>query len=169
MSTELELNLGQLLMILLAQTSKILDKKYQKQLKKVGLPGEYFAILHEISCLQGEATPHAVARTMIFEPHTISTNISKMEREGLVTKTKNMKYKHMVRIEITDKGKTLMDKAWKIMSKTDSYWKTAISENEVRQLILSLTKIRDKNISSVFSNTKELTDFTAKWPPELKE
>lgn len=169
MSKELELNLGQLLLILLAQTSKILDKKYQKQLKKIGLPGEYFAILHEINCLDGEATPHAVARTMIFEPHTISTNISKMEREGLVTKTKNMKYKHMVRIEITDKGRALMDEAWKVMSKTDNYWKTAISENDVKNLIISLTKIRDKNISSVFNDTKELTDFTFKKPYRPQE
>lgn len=167
MPREIETSLGQLIIILLAQTDRIIGKKYQKQMEKIGLPGLYFSILHEIDCLDGEASPHAIARTMIFEPHTISTNISKMEHEGLVTKTKNMKYKHMVRIEITDKGRSLMNKAWKMMSKLDNYWKSAISEDEAKQMVTLLTKIRDKNISKVFGNTKELTNFKLKEPTKF--
>ena len=60
--------------------------------------------LYAISILGEEVTPARISQWQILEPHTISGMVSRMEKEGLVKKVKDLRKKNWVRVVITEKG-----------------------------------------------------------------
>jgi DNA-binding MarR family transcriptional regulator len=98
------------LWLLLSQTRSAIFKVRHK---KVGqyLPPNQAAALVSIWALKGQVTPAALARRLFLEPHTVSELIIRMEKKGLVTKTKDNIRGNVVRISITDKGREVCKKS----------------------------------------------------------
>ena len=92
------------LWLLLSQTRSAIFKVRHK---KVGqyLPSNQAAALVSIWVLEGQVTPAALARRLFLEPHSVSELIIRMEKKGLVTKTKDNVRGNVVRISLTDKGR----------------------------------------------------------------
>jgi DNA-binding MarR family transcriptional regulator len=92
------------LWLLLSQTRSAIFKVRHK---KVGqyLPPNQAAALVSIWALEGQVTPAALAHRLFLEPHSVSELIIRMEKKGLVSKTKDNVRGNVVRISITDKGR----------------------------------------------------------------
>ena len=98
------------LWLLLSQTRSAIFKVRHK---KVGqyLPPNQAAALVSIWALEGQVTPAALARRLFLEPHSVSELIIRMEKKGLVSKTRDSVRGNVVRISITDKGRDVCMRA----------------------------------------------------------
>ena len=105
------------------------------------------AVLFAIQAIGEEATPAEIARWLFREPHSISELLSRMERDGLVRRVKDLCRKNLVRIVLTEKGREVYHKSTKrelvceIMS--------SLSEEERQQLRSCLQKLRDKALKEL--------------------
>ena len=98
------------LWLLLSQTRSAIFKVRHKKVGQYLHPNQAAALV-SIWALEGRVTPAALARRLFLEPHTVSELIIRMEKKGLVSKTRDTKRGNVVRISITDKGRDVCMRA----------------------------------------------------------
>ena len=76
----------------------------ERELNRSGISTIEARVLAVIEAMNVPSTPSELARWMIREPHTISKVLIRMEKEGLIKKTKDLERKNLVRISMTKKG-----------------------------------------------------------------
>lgn len=130
------------LWVLLQYTRDAIVRARQKDLKKYNISTRQGTVLLFVKATGEKATPADIARWLLREPHSISNLVSRMERDGLVRKVKDLRRKNMVRIELTDKG----HKAYSQTTERRSIHEimAALSEEEREQLRTSLHKLLAK-------------------------
>ncbi len=99
------------------------------------------AVLFIIMANGGVATPNEISKWLLKEPHTVSAILSRMERNGLVTKTKSKGGKGRINVTLTEAGKQAYLKTEKAVSVNDIL--TCLSDGEQEHLSSLLKKIRD--------------------------
>ena len=62
-------------------------------------------VLFILDAIEGKATPTEISRWLLREPHTVSVLLTRMEREGLVSKAKDPGKKSTVTVTLTEKGR----------------------------------------------------------------
>src|SRR3972149_3534581 len=77
------------LWILLHQTRDVFHKVRKKEVAKYGITATQSAVLFIISANGGQATPTVISNWFLREPHTISSVLTRMEKQGLVSKIRN--------------------------------------------------------------------------------
>ncbi len=85
-------------------TKDVLDRLRNRELKACGINLEYRGVLNAVKRQGMNATPGEIAKSRGRRPHTISQVIRNMEKEGLITRHKDLNRRNMVRIALTDKG-----------------------------------------------------------------
>lgn len=93
------------LYILLANTRDLIVRAREKELRQYNVTPEQAAILFAIHTIGDKATPAKIARMVMRKPHTISVNLSRMGKAGLIKKTNDLDKKNMVRVRLTEKGR----------------------------------------------------------------
>jgi DNA-binding MarR family transcriptional regulator len=88
----------------------------EKELRKYHLTPEQAHILFIIKSLKEEASPIRIASLIFRERHSVSTLVQRMEKKGLIKKTKDLERKNMVRVSLTKKGET----SYALSTKRDS-------------------------------------------------
>ncbi len=78
--------------------------------KDTGVTTRQIAMLHVINRLGDEATPVAIARKQGRARTTISNILIRLERMGLLTKTKDLQRSNLIRVALTDRGKEVLEK-----------------------------------------------------------
>lgn len=94
------------LWLLLSQTRSAIFKVRHKKVGQYLHPNQAAALV-SIWALNGQVTPASLARRLFLEPHSASELIIRMEKKGLVTKSRDKKRGTVVRISITKKGREL--------------------------------------------------------------
>jgi DNA-binding MarR family transcriptional regulator len=94
------------LWLLLSQTRSAIFKARHKKLGKY-VHFNQAAALVTIWALNGTATPATLSRHLFLEPHSVSELIVRMEKKGLVTKSREKERGNVVRISITEKGRKI--------------------------------------------------------------
>jgi len=99
------------------------------------------AVLFIVDSIGDEATPAEISRWLLRKSHSVSGLLDRMEKDRLITKTKNLHKKNLVRVTITEKGR----KALALSLKRESINNTLsiLSKEEQEQLYSSLEKVRD--------------------------
>ncbi|MDN4186647.1 MAG: hypothetical protein QY871_06230 [Dehalococcoides mccartyi] len=162
------LKIGHYLTILLHHNSHLNHKKLEQELRKVGLTVERFIILHAICTLGGITNPSSITRETILEPHAISAVLVRMEKDGLITRTSYDKPKNMVKVELTEKAKGLIEQAWLKMPKMDEFWKDCLTNEEVKTLLTLLEKVREHNLPVIYGDKKRSYIPIPKYDPKTK-
>lgn len=90
--------------LLLSQTRSAIFKVRHKKVGQYLHPNQAAALV-SVWALDGQITPAMLARRLFLEPHSVSELIIRMEKKGLVRKTRDSKRGNVVRISITDKGR----------------------------------------------------------------
>jgi len=130
------------LCVLLQQTCKAISEACQQELKQYGISPSQAMALFVIKAIGDKATPAEVARWISQKPHSVSELISRMEKQGLVRKVKDLDRKNLVRVVLTEEGReayyhsTRRESIHQIMS--------FLSEGERQQLRHCLQTLRDK-------------------------
>lgn len=132
------------LWVMLEQAQSAVFAAREKELTQYGTSPMKAAVLFIVQSIGKEATPAEIARWILRKSHTVSGLLDRMEKDGLITKTKNLPKKNLVRVTITEKGK----KALRNSMKRESIRRTfaAIPEKDREQLYAQLMKLRDKGL-----------------------
>jgi DNA-binding MarR family transcriptional regulator len=133
--------------MLLLQTRDALLQAREKELHQYGISAEQAEVLFILQAISYRPTPTDIARWMLRRPHTIGALLNRMERKGLVRKTKNSVRRNLVRVELTEKGQqayyqaTKMKSIHKVMSR--------LSEEEHQQLDWCLSTLRARELKEL--------------------
>lgn len=135
------------LWLLLAQTRQLMLKAWQKELNQYNISARHISVLHVIQAIGHRATPAEISRWLYSEPHSVSELLSRMEKQGLVRKVKDLEAKNQVRIVVTGKGREICYQVAELEIVRNMI--SSLSEEERQQLRLHLLKLRHKALKEL--------------------
>jgi DNA-binding MarR family transcriptional regulator len=92
------------LWLLLTHARYAVFRAREKELQRYGVSPEQVGLLFVVQALGNKATPAALSRYILRQPHTVSALVDRMARRGLVKKVKDLDRKNLVRVVMTEKG-----------------------------------------------------------------
>ena len=133
---------------LLAQARRALLNVRQKELKPYGISAKKSALIRAVEAMTDRtATPAEISRWLFREPHTISELVTRMERQGLVSRAKNLDSKKLVRVSLTEKGREICNQSKKLGSIRRIL--SCLSEEEQQQLLSYLFRLREEALKEL--------------------
>lgn len=138
-STDQDYNLW----VLLAQARSAMFRARQQELRQYGITPRQAAVLFIVQAIGHKATPAEISRWLFREAHSVSDLLNRMEKQGLLRKVKDLDRKNMIRIELTDKGREMLDNA--MQRESIHRIMSSVSNQEREQLRSILQKIRDES------------------------
>ena len=147
---------------MLCQAKDTMLKAREKELIQYSISPEQATVLLVIQTLGEAATPAEISRWMLRRHHTTLGILERMERKGLVSKTKDAVRKNLIRVTLTEKGQQAYYHSTKIESihKIISY----LSQEQCQQLSPCLEKLRDAALKDL-RNTVSKEFVTKQRPP----
>lgn len=135
------------LWVLLAQTREAMLKSRQKELGRYNISPRQNAVLLFLQVAGDKATPAEISRGLFRESHTISEILSRMEKQGLLKRVKDLSRKNLVRVELTEQGREACNRS----ARRESIHKilSVLSSEERQQLELYLRRLRDKALQLI--------------------
>jgi MarR family transcriptional regulator, organic hydroperoxide resistance regulator len=97
------------LWLLLTHTRYAIFRAREKELQRYGVSPEQVGLLFVVQALGNKATPAALSRHILRQPHTVSALVDRMAKRGLVKKVKDLDRKNLVRVVMTEKGQKTYD------------------------------------------------------------
>ncbi len=130
---------------MLRRTYLTILRARQRELSRYGMSAEAAGVLHAIVRLQKEATPTSIAEQLSLERNSVSEQLKRMEKDGLIERVKDLDRKNRVRVSLTVKG----HQAYLRSSRNRSTLRivSALSLEEQRQAWLLLARLQTKAIS----------------------
>ena len=114
----------------------------QKELAPFNISSRQAYILYILQNLGHKATLVELAEHNEREINTLSVQMTKMEKDGLVKKIRETPKSTLLRFELTEKGLEVYQQSKKM--KTDKAIMSALTDEECSELISSLTKVISK-------------------------
>lgn len=130
------------LWLLMLQTSHLMSRSRQKELRPIGLKRMEATILQALLLTDHAPTISELSRMIIREPHTVGSLVYRMERKGLLKIKNDLKRKNLKRLMITEKSKELAIKTIAIPSIREIM--TCLSDEDQTKLRQYLRTIRSK-------------------------
>jgi DNA-binding MarR family transcriptional regulator len=119
------------LWLLLAQTKSALFKAREKKLGHYVHHNQAVALVF-IDSHKGKATPSMVSHTLSLEVQSVSGLINRMEKKGLVIRTRDPQRKNVTRLSLTEKGREMAEKVRQLDFVRDTI--SQLSEEQQEQL-----------------------------------
>jgi DNA-binding MarR family transcriptional regulator len=139
---------------LLSQASNALGRVADSELGQVGISMMQAAVLVFVKNSKEPVIPAHISRWLFREPHTISQLLMRMEKQGLVKRTRDLEKKNWVRITLTEKGEAAYkhQTEMRVISKILSI----LSPEECNKLGASLKKLRDEAVKELDARPRHL-------------
>jgi DNA-binding MarR family transcriptional regulator len=122
-----------------------------RELSQCGITLEQSATILTIKKLNSQeikSTPGEISKWLFREPHSASRILTRMEKDGLVTKKNGLgKKRNEVHITLTEKGEQVY--SCSLMRKSIQELMSTFSETECLQLYALLEKLRDKGLQAM--------------------
>jgi len=141
----------------LLQVADIFVKIRERELLPQNLSATSAAILFLVEAMGKDVTPAKITRMLLREPHSISGILIRMEKNGLLKRTKNMERKNLIRITLTTKGENALKQAMKKAGTTHVLSK--LTEEQRSKLKQSLSVLKEAGMKELHLNPKALP-----WP-----
>ena len=125
---------------LLNQTTETIFRARQKELEEYDITTSQGAVLFITKTLGEKATISEISRWLFRKPHTVSEIVSRMEKRGLLKKTKAPQRKDVTKITLTPKGLEVYRKSKKRQSFQNII--SSLSSEEQQQMMLFLRKLK---------------------------
>ena len=140
------------LWVLLSQSGSLMLRARNKELSQYDLTARQAAVLFIISAIGDKATPTDIAKWLLREPHSVSSILIRMEKEGLISKAKDLHKKSRRNVALTEKGKRALGQS----SKRESIHEimSCLSKEECQQLRLTLEKLRNEALNRITTVSK---------------
>jgi len=127
--------------IMLDQAHAAIYADREKELRQYNLSTMKSAVLFCINQIGSEVTPAELSRWLLRRSHSVSGLLNRMEKDGLIKKTKDLHRKNLVRVTVTEKGKQAYKDSLKSVSIRRLMY--CLSVEERKQLYSSLEKLRN--------------------------
>lgn len=139
---------------LIGQTRWLMLKARTMELSRFNISPMQVAVLFAVLVIDEKATPIEISRFLFREPHSVSELVSRMEKDGLVRKVKDLDNKGQVRVVLTEKGHETYSRS----SNRESIHEimSCLSEEERQQLKSCLLKLRDKALKQMALEREKL-------------
>ena len=139
---------------LLSQASNALGRVADSELSQAGISMMQAAVLVFVKNSKEPVIPAHISRWLFREPHTVSQLLMRMEKQGLVKRTKDLDRKNQLRITLTEKG----EKAYQTQIEMRSIGKilSTLTPEECDRLGARLKKLRDEAVKELDSRPREL-------------
>ena len=130
------------LWMLLDQVATLILNARDQELSQYGTTAMQAGVLFVTTRVGKETTPAEISRWILRKPSSVTGILDRMERAGLIKRSKDLPRRNLVRITLTDKGQ----KAYKQSLKRDTIRRimSTLSEEEQQQLAALLEKLRAK-------------------------
>lgn len=128
----------------LRRTSRLLAKARQRELAKYDISEDASAVLFTVSSLGRQAIPATISRYLFLEQHSVSQLLTRMERDSLIRRVRDLERKNYVRIGLTAKGRDLFIKSNRQRSTKPIM--SVLTDEEQQGLWLLLVRLRDRAI-----------------------
>lgn len=128
---------------LIRQVDNAMYRCREKELIGSGCTAVDTAVLYTLSIAPEGITQAEIARLIFREPNTVTMLLRKLEKKGLVRRTKDLERKNLVRVTITPKGEQTLSEAmarWNVIRDIVS----CLSEEEKIHLRSSMLKLHRK-------------------------
>ena len=135
------------LWILLNQARDVMFKAREKELRQYDISAVQAAVLFVLEAVGEKATATEISRWLLREHHTISSLLTRMEKEGLVIKARNSDKKSEKNVSLTEKGKRTYNRSLNRESIQEIM--SCLSEEEHQQMGSLLEKLRDKALKNL--------------------
>lgn len=122
-------------------------KVRQKELDQYDITLQQSAVLRVALRLGKKATPTEISRQLFLELNSISEQLRRMEKDGLVRKVKDLDRKNLIRIEVTQKGYDSYCKSR--TQKYIDYVMSSLTEKERLELWSILAKLRARAVEEL--------------------
>ena len=141
----------------LLQVSDILFKIRERELLPWNLSATSAAILFLVNAMGKDVTPAKITRMLLREPHAISGILMRMEKHGLLKRTKNMERKNLIRVTLTAKGEKALNQAMKQTGTANVFSK--LTEEQRSKLKQTLNVLKEAGVKELRLSSKTLL-----WP-----
>jgi len=142
------------LWVLLGQASDMIFEARENELREYGITAMQAEVLFAVQAIGDKTTPAQISRWTLRRPHSISGILDRMEKVGLIRKTKDLARKNQVRVSMTDKGRQAYNKSLK--RKSIHRIMSALAEEERQQLWSRLETARNKALKEVGKDPKKV-------------
>jgi DNA-binding MarR family transcriptional regulator len=139
---------------LLDQTTTAMSRVADNELSQAGITMIQGAVLYYVKNAKEPVIPAHISRWLFREPHTVSQLLMRMEKQGLVKRTKNLDRKNQLRITLTEKGEQAYQK--QIEMRGIGKILSTLSQEECDKLGARLKKLRDEAVKELDSKPREL-------------
>lgn len=139
------------------QVADIFVKVRERELLPQNLSATSAAVLFFVDAMGKDVTPARISRMLLREPHSISGILIRMEKQGLIKRTKNMERKNYIRITLTAKGEKALQQAMK--KEGTQQVLSRITAEQQKQLKASLTSLKKAGMDHLHLSPKALP-----WP-----
>lgn len=156
---------------LLFQTLYAVQKAEQRKLAKakVGLTPEKITVLQLAKLYEIPLTPAEISRSLFRESQTIAGLLSRMEREGLVTRVPKRKGKPFTEVKTTAKGEELAPRGVKTILSSTRDVMSCLSAEELDQLQKLLRKIRQAALDELHAELLPPPPIVAGWLKNVED
>ena len=136
-----------ILWLLLPQATDSILKAREAELREFGLTRAKAAVLFILSLSQEAPTPSDIAHFVFREPHTMSSLLTRMQKQDLISKVRDAGKKRQYRVYITDKGTELYNKVKKMTSIRNIL--SIFTTDQKDLLIEHLTNLRNRALGEL--------------------
>lgn len=147
---------------LLERTQRALFNIRSKEVSRFGVSLRGAGVLSIVLRLGEKATPMAISRQSYVSPNSISEQLKRMEKEGLIRKVKDLKKKNQVRIEVTEKGYEIYLNVINLPSIEETV--SVLTHDEKMELWRLLSKLRKSAIEK-----QGIEDVVPYYPSTVEE
>jgi len=142
------------LWVLLRQVRDTIFAAREVELRPYGTSPMHAAVLFVMQAIGSEAMPAEIARWLLRSPNTVSDLLDRMERAGLVARTRDPDRKNVTRVTITEKGRQTYSDSMKLESVHRIM--SCLSKEERQQLRSILQKLRDEALKPAIVSTRHV-------------
>ena len=132
---------------LLGQARRAMLKVRRQELRQYNISVSKSTLLFVIQLIGDKATPAQISRRIFLESHSVSELLSRMEKEGLLRKVKDLDKKNQVRVVLTEKGREIYHQTRKLESIRNIM--SSLSGEERQRLRSCLETLRDNALKEL--------------------
>jgi DNA-binding MarR family transcriptional regulator len=134
---------------LLRQTWLIANRAAETRLSKVGLTPEHVAVMWICRDYRGITSTAEIARIVSRRSQSITSLLTRMETEGLITKTPRRKGRPFTEVRLTETGREACQVGITVVKTLISESKSVLSADERRTLHTLLRRMRQHLVDSM--------------------
>lgn len=140
----------------LRQVFEAVEKVLQKQLDRKDATTAQVDMLSVLDASKVAVTPGQLAHYIFREQHSVSAQLSRMRKTGLITKRRGQRDQRVVKINIQPKGAELLKETGGVIGQAGGLLKSSLSDSEIWQLDKLLKKVRDRALKELGAEAEPL-------------